>query len=287
MSSRVELELRGISLTTERLESTLLENQNQVKSINDATFHQGQALQYLVGLSNRRIGHLPFVPKSDAKKAGGRSSSPASGISRHEEQMSTSHNAYRSFSNTNLRNEDPSCCLPSKGFKEPAATLLQLHFQTLRRCTSSCCCSCHEQHQLQSPQALDRILGSLLIGYVGLPRLPRSLRKGNTHDCEMCRGTVIHIRYTFPYWMLQRAIHTSISISHPRGPELLLRCFRVCSDQSPFFRAIFLGDLELVKTLLRRREGSALDVDIFGFSALHVSIKPTNKASNAKFSRLH
>ena len=263
-----------MSLATERIESALSENHNQMKMTSDTTFRHGQALQCLLELADRRRDYIPFSLTSDTSEADTRTSLLTLDTNNQEEQMAVHQSIYKAISNANLKDKNCPSRVSATRLEESAdsAIVLPFHLQGYRECVYPCHCSCHTQRQFQSPNFFNRIFGSLFIGYVGFSRLRYTLHNRNKGDCERCRGTTIHIRYAFPNWMLQRSVYMSIAISQQRGPELLLRCLRACSDQSPFFRAIFQGDLDRVKTLLKQREGSALDVNKYGLSPLHVSI---------------
>ena len=95
----------------------------------------------------------------------------------------------------------------------PPLRNVQLHFTRSRRCDPNCRCSCRKPHHLISPTSLNRVLGSLMIGYCSVPTL-------HTGDCDtsscMSHSTAtVQIIYKFPYWAFRRAV--SMTVAYDQG----------------------------------------------------------------------
>ena len=132
-----------------------------------------------------------------------------------------------------------------------------------------CGCSCHQRRRLQSPSLLDRLLGSLFVGYVGFPRL---LSRCEASSCCVSSTTQIYVSYVFPGWLLKFSLLTKIKLSMMEGPELLIRCLHIRHfGTTSSFKAIAQTRFDHLRNLIMTREASVLDVDDFGVSLLQVS----------------
>ena len=144
------------------------------------------------------------------------------------------------------------------------------HLIKHQRCERPCSCICHRQGCLQSARWLENIVGSLFVGYAGLPRF---FNKCDIKSCRRSSQTALCIHYVFPAWLMQRVLLTKIDFSQNRGPELLLRVLRVRPINAPIFDAMIPNNIDIVRHLLRSGEASVLDVSSSGESPLHVSIQ--------------
>ena len=141
-------------------------------------------------------------------------------------------------------------------------------FGQLESHTSLCFCSCHSRTRLRSPSLLHPILGSLTMGYDSLPFLERSC---DNKACRNHSAKSFTASYAFPEWFLRRIITVRATSEVKRGPELLLRVWRVRRPDAMIFFAIEDGNLDLIKRLFMQGEVSVLDVSWDGFSLLTVS----------------
>ena len=151
-------------------------------------------------------------------------------------------------------------------------SVFQLKLTKHQGCQAFCICSCHRQRLFRSPSILDCIFGSLFVGYIGFPGHSQIC---NIHACHKNTEKTASLRYIFPGWLLKRTLVTTLVFSKAKGPEMLLRYSRVRPQNCQFFDSMFqthedVSHLDLVKGLLKGGEGSVLDVDEGGRSALHV-----------------
>jgi len=135
-------------------------------------------------------------------------------------------------------------------------------------CRAGCCCACHKRHQVQTPRILENLIGTLFLGYSGLPMVTPSC------DESSCRQRLIpstQITYYFPRWFLQRAISLAIMLLPNDGPVASLRVQRAVSGSSKLFDYANIGDVESMKRLFSSGLASPHDVRFdSGTSALQV-----------------
>lgn len=84
----------------------------------------------------------------------------------------------------------------------PTATTVHLskHQQTM--CVPSCTCLCHQWQEVRSPKVFDKLMGSLLLGYTGVPLVTR---KCTNESCKFKATYALRLRYQFPLWLLSHA----------------------------------------------------------------------------------
>ncbi len=139
-------------------------------------------------------------------------------------------------------------------------------------CEQNCSCACHNKRGVRSPSNLDAIFGSLWIGYSAQPW------RTQTCDSTDCRGrsTFITYTYAFPQWLSNRMVSLRIAYNQSRGPELCLRVVRVRSSTENVFQVAMMDRshevtaIHYLEHLLKHGEGSVVDVNEYGLSALQV-----------------
>lgn len=62
-------------------------------------------------------------------------------------------------------------------------------------CRTGCPCSCHKQRKLASAAVLDRAVGQLFVGYVGVPGLNP---KCDDASCQTSQTAHVNMKYWFP-----------------------------------------------------------------------------------------
>lgn len=135
-------------------------------------------------------------------------------------------------------------------------------------CKPSCRCRCHLRQRWKSPPMLDRFLGTVFLGYVGLPIMyPRC----DFHACLRQRSFIVSFTYYFPAWFLLRILHIQIRHRQNLGPEQLLRVSRRVSDYSEILKFARKGNVEGIKSVLKDGLGSPFDIGIqSSFSPMNV-----------------
>jgi len=133
---------------------------------------------------------------------------------------------------------------------------------------SGCFCSCHTRQWLKSPKILRWLLGTLVMGHNSMPFLTQ---RCNNLACRDHSAPSVAASYAFPRWFVHRIIFIRASNEVRRGPELLLRVWRVCPWSSRIFTAVRLGRTEVIKRLFETGRASVFDISEEGDSLLHVS----------------
>lgn len=90
---------------------------------------------------------------------------------------------------------------------------VQLDLALNQRWNTSCRCSCHIEYYMKSPRFLNRVLGSLFIGYCAIPRLLTG--SCDNTGCANHSTATVKLNYRFPYWALWRVI--SVTLAYNQG----------------------------------------------------------------------
>ena len=125
-------------------------------------------------------------------------------------------------------------------------------------CGVYCGCSCHVKTRFRF-QSINKILGSIFIGYVGLPFVTL---KCDHHLCRQraCANTLIS--YVFPPWFLARGFTMTFRLFPFARPELIIRINPVVPGSSAIFTSAGAGDVEAIKRVLSAGLGSPFDAEI-------------------------
>ncbi|KAI1190551.1 hypothetical protein F5B17DRAFT_62588 [Nemania serpens] len=159
-------------------------------------------------------------------------------------------------------------------FAKPAGSFLspmsraRLELRFCDPCVKECDCVCHGTWSWNS-SPLFQYLGSLSFGFSGVwPFRPPCSQP----HCKRGPGKIVSAAYSFPPWMLRRAVH--ILVQNTTG-EPTLGFF--VQNRIPEFQQNALitlaskGELKAVKHILSRREGTPNDAETsLGKSAFQV-----------------
>jgi hypothetical protein len=138
-------------------------------------------------------------------------------------------------------------------------------------CDGWCSCICHKPSYIRTPQSIDFILGSLFMGYSGLPARNRPC---NERTCRKQSIPTVKVTYHFPHWLLARMIHFVLTLSYMKGPGVPLSMPRVIPDNAPVLTFAVQGNLDGIKSLFSKGIASPYDVALSnGRTALHVCWK--------------
>lgn len=150
--------------------------------------------------------------------------------------------------------------IDAKGQLGDSTALNTVRFRTsyYETCTIDCGCSCHRPKHLKSPSYLHSVLGSIFVGYVGLPIFSS---KCDVFDCNHNTGAALWVDYYFPVWFLNRKIHFSLTNRHNSGPEQTLRVTRIVHATSEIMKFAMQNDIQRMKDLLFHGRGSPYDTD--------------------------
>ncbi|KAK5207025.1 hypothetical protein LTR41_007092 [Exophiala xenobiotica] len=137
-------------------------------------------------------------------------------------------------------------------------------------CTPWCSCVCHERHHLRTPQFLEQFVGSLFVGYSGLPRMTKPC---NQASCHLRAQPMSTVTYFFPRWFVSKALSLVIATTPLAGPVVSLKVQRTVPGDAPIFNYAMTGDVERMKMLFLNGQASPHDVDFrSGVTPLHIAI---------------
>jgi len=136
-------------------------------------------------------------------------------------------------------------------------------------CRPGCCCSCHKRQHFQSPSFLNQLIGTLFVGYSGIPILTPEC---NEYSCQRRATPSTQIAYCFPTWFWKRQLSLSILFTPLDGPIMSLKFPRLVSPSSKIFDYAFTGNVAGMKVLFQQGLASPNDVRFdCSVSALQVS----------------
>ena len=137
-------------------------------------------------------------------------------------------------------------------------------------CKDNCTCVCHRRRTWRTPRLLDKLLGTLFLGYAGFPYVTPQC---DNEKCIQRLSLTGLITYLFPSWLLARAVVLASRLSSTNGLEFSLRIPRVISATAPIWNFCQVGDIDGVKGLFQQGLASPLDVGCWnGFTPLTVSM---------------
>ncbi len=155
-------------------------------------------------------------------------------------------------------------------FQQDGFSALRMRFLRQHKCDASCDCNCHIHTRARSPQMLQSVLGSLFVGYTGLPALASTC---SNIKCQRSSEGFLQIDYLFPPWFLARIVSMAMRFKDSKIPDLSMRVLNVRSSYEAVFLSAREGDAELVRYFLTMGQASVQDVTHdSGHSPLHVGI---------------
>ena len=147
-------------------------------------------------------------------------------------------------------------------------------------CAVECRCACHTRTTIRL-RALSRFLGSLFVGYIGLPFI---MAKCDDHHCRQRAYSVILTTYVFPAWLLARAFTIAFRLLPHAGPELIIRVNPIVPSSWASFTLASEGDVDGLKRALSNGLGSPFDTDSTnGYSPLLVGSRNLSDATASAY----
>ncbi|KAL3595715.1 hypothetical protein FPOAC2_10070 [Fusarium poae] len=132
-------------------------------------------------------------------------------------------------------------------------------------CSNECLCKCHavpRTHRSWNliPKALQAVTGTLFIGYTSNPT---SASKCNHKRCARGRAVRLVVKYGFPLWFLNYALHMVFESSARNHLSLALtprRRIIIKLNETDLFCQIGQGHLVNIQRILRTNRAAVLDV---------------------------
>ena len=148
-----------------------------------------------------------------------------------------------------------------------------IHCNRILKCEGHCPCICHLKQRFRSPRVFDKLIGTLFIGYTGLPI---SVSKCDHHPCKNHVPRSVRASYIFPAWFLTKTLDFIMRYSHSMSGPCIGLSVRNRVNPAAGMNIITLaqnGDTSGIIKLLEQHKGSLTDIShIRGASAFHVSI---------------
>ncbi|TVY81515.1 Ankyrin repeat, PH and SEC7 domain containing protein secG [Lachnellula suecica] len=125
-------------------------------------------------------------------------------------------------------------------------------------CGKTCSCICHVPHRSRTPTFVDRVLGQLFIGYVGLPVLGPKCDKS---ECEQDQNTAVSMEYWFPLgFCWSQIVRLQLSYHSNMGPQFNLTTMRRVADNARCVDFAMNGNIDGLKDLFKKGLASPWDV---------------------------
>ena len=137
-------------------------------------------------------------------------------------------------------------------------------------CTEYCRCNCHKIRTFQSPLLLDKVIGSLFVGYSGYSSRVEAFTRCTRSDCLSQTTVRMRVCYLFPSWFLARALIFGLTSQALGQIGVSLEIQRIIPFGSDLFRRVKLDDIDGIKQLFRKGLASPNDIQMSGENALHV-----------------
>jgi hypothetical protein len=138
-----------------------------------------------------------------------------------------------------------------------------------RTCRPWCSCRCHIRRNIRTPGLMKQFVGSLFVGYSGLPLFTQTC---NETQCQKRSGLRVVVSYQFPKWFWEQALFASILQGTMSGPEMLLRVHRTIPFASETYQYTLDGNVPALRRIFEQGKASPFDMDPNGQSLLHVSV---------------
>ena len=155
-------------------------------------------------------------------------------------------------------------------FAGDSFSALKMRFLRQTKCEQWCDCRCHTYKRASATQGLQSILGTLFLGYTGLPIVTPECSNSR---CRRCSESYVQFNYFFPSWFLTWAVSAAIRTSGSKIPEIKLRVLNLRGTYEKVFQSAISGDADSIQFLFKTGRASVRDIsDDSGHSPLHVGL---------------
>ncbi|EXJ90248.1 hypothetical protein A1O1_03347 [Capronia coronata CBS 617.96] len=130
-------------------------------------------------------------------------------------------------------------------------------------CDLRCRCSCHTRSPLSQWNVLPRIIGTIFVGYTGLPTLGARCDSGS---CYQSQVQAIQVVYTFPSWFMQRTLDLVGGKNSQGDPEcsITLRNRVEYTLDNSLFQLARNGNVDAMKLKLNQHCAHPNDLSLRG-----------------------
>ena len=149
---------------------------------------------------------------------------------------------------------------PSLASRQTQSPFVTFNCNRAVTCDRHCSCVCHSSHRYKSPEVLKKLLGSLFVGYTGLP-ISASICKSN--KCSNHAFRSVKASYIFPFWFVMKTLDLVFKSSYASGPciSLSVRNRVIMGAGINIVSLARNGDTSGIMKLLERQKASITDVD--------------------------
>ena len=158
------------------------------------------------------------------------------------------------------------------GIQQRQSPVIRFHCSILSSCEGHCSCICHSKRRYQSPRMFSNLVGTLFIGYTGLPV---SALGCDLDTCVKQTPRDFRAIYTFPAWFVMKALDFTAKILSSNGLcfGLIVRNRIDGSAGVSIISLAIAGDGSGILELLTAKRASLTDVEkTSGVSPFHVSV---------------
>ena len=175
-------------------------------------------------------------------------------------QLATTHSESRAWTTSPLMNRA----------QPRQSSVVTFYCRKPIRCENHCRCVCHSKYHYKSPGLVQKLLGSLFIGYTGLPILAA---RCNLDTCVNQISRSIRATYSFPTWFVSKSLDVIVQSSSTLYFGLNVRNRILLGSGMNILSLCSRGDTRGVMKLLEKHEASLNDIELtHGTSALYVYI---------------
>jgi hypothetical protein len=138
-------------------------------------------------------------------------------------------------------------------------------------CRPGCPCACHSQRRSNTPTFMNRVLGQMFVGYVGLPLLSP---KCDNAACEKSQVPTVSVEYWFPLgFCWSQIVRLQVGYRPNVGPQFNLTTLRSVPDTAQCVDYALNGNIEGLKDLFKRGLASPWDVsNTRGYTMVRVGL---------------
>ena len=156
-------------------------------------------------------------------------------------------------------------------FKDNAPDSVGIRVRKHTSCRRGCPCVCHLQRRSALPGIVDRVIGQMFVGYVGMPLLNQ---RCDIESCEKAQSPAVSLEYWFPLgFVWSQIVRLQLTYQPNVGPHFELSSLRRVPDSAQCVNFALNGNIEGLKDLFNRGMASPRDVSSTrGYSILRVSL---------------
>jgi hypothetical protein len=160
--------------------------------------------------------------------------------------------------------------LPPAGLADYDGSVFKLDISRFRKkgCRPFCSCICHRRYRKRPPTLMNKLLGSIFLGYSSVPFFGVEC---DDSACIQPSKFSATFTYYFPSWFVIKHMFSLVLMTTPLGgPGGVLKIRKIQYTDFSIFRMASIGDCKGIKSLLDRRTVHPSTTWWGGWSPLHV-----------------